>query len=76
MSTLLTSLGVDRLSTPEKLELVQQIWDSIEETPQPPMSHDELLELLRQRQAEHETHPEEAIPWEQVKADTYARWGR
>ncbi len=53
----------------ERIELVEDIWDSIaEETSIPlPVSAEELAELER-RYAAHLTDPSSSIPWEQVRA--------
>ena len=64
-----------KLSIPERLQLVEDIWDSIaEETeamPVPP----EVLDEAERRLAEHRADPDSAIPWEEVRADLYKRGG-
>ena len=48
MSSLLTSLGVDRLSIPERLQLVEEIWDSIAPSlEQLPLTQEQRDELDR-----------------------------
>ncbi len=56
----------------ERIELVEDIWDSIaEETSLPlPMSTEELAELER-RYAAHLADPSSSISWEQVRASLF-----
>ena len=64
-----------RLSVPERLKLVADLWDSIaQDAPDEafPMTPELAAELDR-RWAEHERDPESAIPWEQVEAELRAR---
>jgi len=57
------------LSVPERIQLVEDLWDSVAaETPPLALTTDEVAELER-RLAEMEANPEAGIPWEQVKAD-------
>jgi putative addiction module component (TIGR02574 family) len=57
------------LSVPERIQLVEDLWDSVAaETPPLTLSPDEVAELER-RLAEMDANPEAGIPWEQVKAD-------
>jgi putative addiction module component (TIGR02574 family) len=58
---------IQNLSTPEKLQLVQDLWDDI-------ASHAEDLALspeqekeLDRRLAVHENDPKSGIPWDQVR---------
>lgn len=75
MSPGLISLGIDRLSVEERLSLIGDIWESIEEESHPLPISEELGRELDRRWAEHEANPKEGVPWEQVKAKIYARWG-
>lgn len=71
--TTLQTLGIDRLSRDERLELVQDIWDSITiEDDDMPLSESQRLELDR-RLAVHRANPAAAIDWEQVEAEALAR---
>lgn len=56
-----------KLSIPERIQLVEDIWDSIAEIP-------EALSLTKAQQAEldrrldtYRRNPEEGLPWEHVK---------
>jgi putative addiction module component (TIGR02574 family) len=60
-----------QLSIPDRLALVEAIWDSIvEEGPTFPLTPEQRAELDR-RWAEHEADPSSAIPWEQVRDELY-----
>ena len=64
-----------RLSVPERLKLVADLWDSIaQDAPDEafPMTPELAAELDR-RWAEHEEDPDAAIPWEQVEAELRTR---
>jgi putative addiction module component (TIGR02574 family) len=70
------SLGIDQLSIPERVALVQEIWDSIAaEAKDVPLSDAQRQEIDR-RLAAHEANPKAAIPWEQVEAEALARLRR
>jgi putative addiction module component (TIGR02574 family) len=45
MSSLLTSLGIDRLSPAERLRLISEIWDSLPEQPPPDLTDEQAQEL-------------------------------
>jgi putative addiction module component (TIGR02574 family) len=76
MSPTLQSLGIDQLSVPERLRLVQEIWDSIAaEVERAPLTDAQRAEVDR-RLAAHRANPEAAIPWEQVEAAALARLRR
>jgi putative addiction module component (TIGR02574 family) len=76
MSSTIQSLGIDRLSVPERIALVQEIWDSIAaEAEQAPLSEAQRQEVDR-RLAAHRANPQAAVPWEQVEAEALARLRR
>jgi putative addiction module component (TIGR02574 family) len=68
MPQTLSEQDIDRLTVPERLDLIDLLWDSIPETledlPVPEWHRQEL----ERRLAAADAHPETAIPWEQVKA--------
>ena len=71
--TTLQTLGIDQLSRDERLELVQDIWDSIaEEDGGVPLSASQRLEL-EHRLAAHRANPDAAIAWEQIETEALAR---
>src|SRR5262249_33142039 len=72
-SSLITSLGIDRMSPDERLQLVQEIWDSLaEEAEASPLTEAQRQEVDR-RWAAHLANPQAAIPWEQVEAESLDR---
>lgn len=53
-----------KLSIPERLRLVEDIWDSIAAIPEAiPLTEDQKIELDR-RLVEYKLHPETGIPWD------------
>jgi putative addiction module component (TIGR02574 family) len=67
------------LPIPERLKLVGDIWDSIaqEANVRPevlPLSDVQRAELMR-RLVDADAHPEDAIPWDQVRAELFKRGG-
>jgi putative addiction module component (TIGR02574 family) len=59
---------LDRLSTRQKLALIERLWDSIEEADVPPLSKAEREELDR-RIAEVDSGRARAVPWERVRKE-------
>jgi putative addiction module component (TIGR02574 family) len=73
MPPTLQSLGIDRMSVEDRVALATAIWDSIaDDTPTPLITDAQRRELDR-RLADHAEHPENVVPWEQVKAEALAR---
>ena len=62
-----------KLGRAERLQLVEDLWDSIaqedEQTPIPDWKRDEL----RRRKARFQQHPASGLTWEQVKQQARAR---
>jgi putative addiction module component (TIGR02574 family) len=76
MSMLMTSLGLDRLSIDERLQLVEEIWDSItNEVEAAPLTDAQRQEIDR-RWAAHLANPTAAVPWEDVEAEILNRLNR
>lgn len=59
-----------RLSVAERLQLVEDLWDSVaEDAPDEALPiTPELAAELDRRLAEHEADPGSALPWEKVRA--------
>ena len=56
----------------ERIELVEDIWDSIaEETTGSAELGPQQLAELRSRLAAHQADPASSIPWEKVRADLF-----
>ena len=58
----------------ERIELAEALWDSIGPEEMPPLTEEQKQELAR-RLAEHERDPSTAVPWEEVRARLWARFG-
>ena len=69
----------DHLSVAERIQLVEDIWDSIAEEanvrPQSlPLTDAQCAELQR-RVADADAHPEDSVPWETVRGQLFKRGG-
>jgi putative addiction module component (TIGR02574 family) len=68
MAVSLKSLGIDALSVKERLELVEEIWDSIAvDSAAVPLTPEQAREL-EHRLAAHESSPDDVVPWDEVRA--------
>ncbi|HEV3385273.1 MAG TPA: addiction module protein [Gemmata sp.] len=72
MTSLLTSLGIDRLSPAERLKLISEIWDGLPEQPSPALTDEQSRELGR-RLALMDTDPTALHPWDEVEARVLGR---
>lgn len=61
--------GFDELSSQEKLDYVQSLWDRIFAKPEDVPVPDWHLQLLDERLAEYEADPEAGSSWEEVRED-------
>ena len=65
--TPLVKASVLSLSVPERIQLVEDIWDSIAEVPESvPLSDEQKAELDRRLDAYHQD-PDEGSPWGMVR---------
>lgn len=62
------------LSPAERIQLAQDLWDSIDDQDVPPLTEEQIQELER-RLAAHEAHPESGNPWETVRERLRSRYG-
>jgi putative addiction module component (TIGR02574 family) len=68
-----TLAAANSLSVDERLQLIGAVWDGLSaEQPVPQLTEAQKLELDR-RVAAHQASPDEALPWEEVKARILAR---
>jgi putative addiction module component (TIGR02574 family) len=64
-----------KLSPAERIQLAQDLWDSIaEEADDLPLTEEQRAELDR-RMAEHERDPSSSAPWSEVRARLRERFG-
>jgi putative addiction module component (TIGR02574 family) len=68
MSSLMSGLGIDRMSVPDRLQLVEEIWDSLGPVAEPPPLSDAQRQELDRRLAASDANPQAARPWEEVEA--------
>jgi putative addiction module component (TIGR02574 family) len=73
MSVTMKSLGIGRLSVPERMRLLEEIWDSIAAKPDNLPLTDEQTAGLDRRLAAYEADPNAGSNWEDVKA---RQWGQ
>lgn len=70
----LESLGIDQMSVEDRIALATAIWDSIRLEPSDSLITPVQKSELQRRLQEHAIHPENVVPWEQVKAEALARF--
>jgi putative addiction module component (TIGR02574 family) len=64
-----------KLSVPERIQLAEDLWDSIATEPDAlPLTESQRTEIER-RLAEHDRDPESAIAWEEARARLHRRFG-
>lgn len=64
-----------KLSVAERIQLAEELWDSIPESADIPLTDTQRAELDR-RLEDLEQHPDAGEPWEVVRARLYARLKR
>lgn len=74
MSPSLESLGIDKLSVEERIELAEKIWQSVEAEPHPPLLTEAQRRELERRLKEHEANPDDVVAWEQIRDEALARY--
>jgi putative addiction module component (TIGR02574 family) len=62
-----------KLSPDERLDLIGDLWDSLESRNLPPLTDDQVEEMER-RLAEHRANPGAALSWEEVRAELRSRF--
>ncbi len=75
MSTYETLLAdATRLPVPDRIQLIDAIWDTLPDDALPPLS-DEWTAEIRRRSAEYDSGCAETVSWEQIKAEALRRAG-
>jgi putative addiction module component (TIGR02574 family) len=64
------------LSPPEKLQLVEDLWDDLAATPAEVPVHEWQKEELARRKANLTNNPSSGVTWEGLKARIRSRYGR
>jgi putative addiction module component (TIGR02574 family) len=68
------SASVFDLSTSEKLQLVEDLWDDLASAPEAVPVHDWQKQELARRKANLLNHPASGLPWEEVKRKLRAHY--
>lgn len=63
------------LSVAERIQLVEDLWDSVAADPESISVTDSQKQEVRRRLEEHRADPESATPWEEVRKELYERYG-
>ena len=63
-----------KLTPAERIQLAQDLWDSVSEADAPPLAEEQVRELER-RLADHEENPASATSWQTVRERLRARFG-
>ena len=71
-----TTTSVFDLSPPEKLQLVEDLWDDLAATPGAVPVHDWQEQELARRKANLLKNPASGLAWEEVKRRVRSRYGR
>lgn len=64
------------LTPPEKLQLVEDLWDDLAANPETVPVHDWQKEELARRKANLQNNPASGLRWEEVKRRIRSRYGR
>ena len=73
MAVSVKSLGIDRLGIQERLDLVEEIWDTIAaDSRDVPLTNTQRAELDR-RISDSESNPNDVIPWAEIKSSAVER---
>jgi putative addiction module component (TIGR02574 family) len=62
-----------KLTPAERIQLAEDLWDSISAEEMPPLT-DEQIEEIDRRMAEHRKDPTTALPWEEVRNWLWSRY--
>lgn len=74
MATFMKDLGLDQLSSADRLRLAEELWDSVAIEPEAPFELTEAHRLdLRRRLDAYRDDPKAGSPWEEVKARLQGR---
>ncbi len=76
MVAILKDLGIDRLSLDERINLMNDLWESILDDEGRKLLSDAKKHELQSRLAEHVASPDDVVPWEQIKTDAEQRFQR
>lgn len=64
------------MSTSEKIQLVEDLWDNIASNPDDVPVYDWQKEELEQRKKHLQDNPDSGISWEEIKENVRSHYGR
>jgi putative addiction module component (TIGR02574 family) len=68
MSASIKLLGIERLALEDRLDLVEQVWDSIAaDSVALPLTDAQRIELER-RVTDHEQNPDDVVSWDEIRS--------
>ena len=70
------SIDFEHLSLAERIQLVEDLWDSIAGHPEAVPLTDSQVAEVRRRLAAHDQDPGSAVPWDEMRARLYGQTGR
>jgi putative addiction module component (TIGR02574 family) len=70
-----TEPSIFDLSPAQKLQLIEDLWDDLADTPEAVPIHDWQKQELERRRANLRENPASALSWEEVKQRARARHG-
>jgi putative addiction module component (TIGR02574 family) len=76
VETNINSTSVFDLSPPERLQLVEDLWDDLATTSEAVPIHDWQKQELARRKANLLSNPASGLAWEEVKGRVRSRYGR
>ena len=65
--------GAQSLPVPERIQLIEALWETVPADSLPPVT-DEWLAEIRRRSAEYDAGAVETTPWEQIRANAMRRF--
>lgn len=68
MSAAVDAIDISKLSESERLELIDVLWDSLDDPPRyPPLSSEQMIEIQR-RMDDFERNPQQKLySWDEIK---------
>ena len=72
----LNAVSIFDLSPPEKLQLVEDLWDDLASIPSEVPVHEWQKEELARRKANLMSNPASGVSWDEVKRRVRSRYGR
>ncbi len=72
----LNAVSIFDLSPPEKLQLVEDLWDDLAATPSDVPVYEWQKEELARRKANLMSNPASGLSWDEVKRRVRSRYGR